>query len=399
MTGSAALSTRLVGPGLVLLVLAGVISSLFAAEQPLVQTRTSHGGTPTAWGAAYELLDTLNLKPTRSRLPLSARSPRQTQWLVEPEWDRADIDYAANEIERFARAGGTVLVIGAPTRLWEALSVARAEPPQAADDAADATAKPDRDSEPEPATVTRTIRGVWLGVPRKLVLASDELLFDAEASEGSTLRAGTAQGAFVLERALGKGRVVAVADSTFLSNAQLDQHGDAAFVLDLVRAYGAPSFDEHCHGLSVSRSPWSALGTGFVVLTLAALLALTLAALGYARRWPLPERAEARVPAPTLEVFAGSLANLYRSWGARDPAAVFRAYRAGYLRRLQRALVGDREITQAQLEAQLARDASRLGPDGKWLDPAAAPRTAAELRRAVVALERQGALLAHRKAG
>jgi hypothetical protein len=188
-----------------------------------------------------------------------------------------------------------------------------------------------------------------------------------------------------------------VADAGFLTNGQLGAYEHAPFLLDLALAYGGPSFDERCHGLSVPHSPWVALGASFLLLVGISLAMLTLAALLSARRWPVRGRASDVASVPTLEVFVGSLASLYRARGQADPAAVFAAYRGGYVRRLQRALFGLRELSLGRFEERLEAEARALGPAGRFLAGRAKPGSTAELTRAVSSLERYAASTMQRK--
>jgi hypothetical protein len=214
-------------------------------------------------------------------------------------------------------------------------------------------------------------------------------LFASDALRADEARVRSSAGVLAFERQLGGGKIVALADTAFLTNERLGNHDNAAFLLDLVQAFGQPVFDERCHGLLPERSPWSALGGGFVLLAALSLSALGLSVVQYARRWPalrVPERAP---PPPSLELFVGSLAALYRARGRSEPAAVFRAYRAGFLRRLGRGV--SRERAAPGDEQRLAQQARRLGLSGRWLSGEAVPASQLELATAVSALERYAA--------
>jgi hypothetical protein len=334
---------------------------------------------PYAWGAAYDLLDELNLHPTRTRVRFSARKSGSTQWLIVPSWSEHDVADEVREAERFAKAGGTVVVIGASESVWDALALS-------------VVSKHDKQDSIGPITV----QGAWLRAARRIEVKSSAL-FDEHKDGGSTARVQTAEGAFVMERSVGSGKIVAVADHRFLSNELLGKFSHAPFLVDLVRAYGAPTFDERCHGLMPPRSSLAAFGGGFLLTTALSLSMLTLAALVRARRWPVRMQSVGAHPPPTLDVFVGSLAGLYRARGRREPDAVFRAYRSGFMRRLQRALIGQREVAQVRLEQRMESDAGRLGPAGRWLMAGRLPTTEAELTRAVAALERYLASAKHAK--
>lgn len=393
---------RIWAPSFVLLLLTGILSSVLQAELPLVYTRSSYGATPSAWGAAYDLLSELKLGPSRSRERLSLRPASSTQWLIEPTWSERERAHELTSLERFAHKGGTVLLIGADDDVWRELGLERvmrskvdesnpASPARKSSTDHTTRAASSRDlakalfTLPEASELT----GSFLPRPRSVEIAP-HMLFAPE-SRGFEVRARTSDGAFVLERAIGTGRLVAVAASEFLSNERLANADNAQFLVDLRRLSGAPTFDERCHGLTPDRSLWSALGPRFLLLAGLSLLLLTLAALASARRWPLPAREPDAPPPPTLDVFVGSLASLYRARGRAEPEAVFRAYRAGFMHRLQRLLFGQREISQAQLARRVQRDASARGADARWLADDVVPTSSAELTQAVRALERYAA--------
>jgi hypothetical protein len=406
MSAPRALPKRIWAPALVLLLVSGIVSSLIGAEQPLVQTRTSYGGPPYAWGAAYDLLQELGLGPTRARARLAERDPAQTQWIVEPAWSERDLPYELASIDEFAGAGGTVVLLGADHSVWQALSLFLVREPEepsnlGSREHVDGGIEPD--AGPRNAAIgtqaqaplaqlelVAKMEGPWLRGPRRIELSRSGL-FDLQAGAAGEPRVFTRQGAFVIERRVGAGKIVAIPEARFLTNEQLAKYQHAAFLVDLALAYGAPAFDERCHGLTLERSPWAALGAGFLLLAALALTALTAAALQRARRWPARARTDDAPPAPTLEVFVSSLANLYRARGRSAPASVFRAYRLGFLRRRERALFGPRELSQARFDAHIEHELQRLGPAARWLSSAAAPSSRAELTKAVAALERYAA--------
>jgi len=389
---------RIWGSAAVLLLVTGLLSSVLQTEPPATHGASSYGVVPFAWGAAYDLLDELQLGVSRSRAKLTQRRPGTTQWLIEPSWSEHELAYELSSVEQFAQRGGTVLIIGADFRLWKQLGVALVASAVAPDSTASAN---DRQSAgksnplytpPEASDLT----GSWLAGSRSVEL-SDLSRFDLQASADFTPRVRVGDAGFVLERAIGSGRLVLVAGSDFLTNQRLSNAENAPFLVDLARAYGPAVFDERCHGFTEDSSPIAALGAGFVGLLGLALFLLTVSSLLSARRWPLPTLVDGSAPPPTLEVFVSSLASLYRARGRRQPGAVFRAYRAGFMRRLQRVLFGQREISHVHFEARVQREASLRGADGAWLRDGAQPVTAAELTQAVAALERYAAATQHRR--
>jgi hypothetical protein len=130
------------------------------------------------------------------------------------------------------------------------------------------------------------------------------------------------------------------------------------------------------------------LGPTFIASSTLALALLALSLLSFARRWPPSTRRNDDVEPPTLAVFVGALAALYEQSGRRAADAVFRAYHAGFMRRLARSWYGLGEVSGTRFEARLAAEAARRGPDGAILRGDARVHSRAELTRAVAVLER-----------
>lgn len=191
---------------------------------------------------------------------------------------------------------------------------------------------------------------------------------------------------FALERRLGRGRLVLVADAAFLSNRWLDRGDDAPLALDLARAYGAPHFDELSHGLGRPRS-----GLAYLLHSCALPFFLGLALLGAAWAWrgaALPPRcvAELDPSAPTLDSFVDSLAALYARSG--DHARVFESYRELTARLLRRHFGLHPETPKETLVARLERRRG-IGEEGLRLLAEGAPvRSRGELEQAVAVLDR-----------
>jgi hypothetical protein len=369
-----ALVRRLWAPLFVLLLVSGVVSSLLRSEQPLVQTRTSYGGISAAWGAAFDLLQELSLAPQRTREALAARDLARPQWIVEPAWQARELPRQLEAIEQFVRRGGTVVLVGGEGDVLEGLGFGAGLRVRAASEAPAAAA-----TRPVHADEPLLMQGRWLRSRRRVALRS---LFAADAVRADEVRASGPAGVLALERTLGAGKLVVLSDGAFFSNQHLDEHDNAALLVDLALALGPPVFDERCHGLFPERSPWRALGAGFVALVALSFATLTLGALLYARRWPVRRARPLAPEPPSLELFVGSLAGLYRARGQREPAAVFRAYRAGLLRRLGRGLHDTRALAGA---------VARGGNDARWFSEQAAPASRLELAQAVAALERYAA--------
>ncbi len=139
-----------------------------------------------------------------------------------------------------------------------------------------------------------------------------------------------------LERRMGDGRLVVIADARILSNARLGHVDSAPFVFDWVRDYGRPWIDEHAHGVVpetgtfryLAQSPAWAAGLGLMIV------GVLVAWRGHA--WPTRSVSEFDPEAPSLATFVDSLARLYS--GTQDHTRVFDGYRVVCLDRIRRAL-------------------------------------------------------------
>jgi hypothetical protein len=139
-----------------------------------------------------------------------------------------------------------------------------------------------------------------------------------------------------LERRVGKGRLIVVADARVLTNARLGQIDSAPFVFDWVEEWGAPWIDEHRHGVVPESGAFRYIASSPAAAACVGLIAL--GALFVWRGHALPKRRveEADPEAPTLAAFVDSLANLYARTG--DHARAFERYRELSLERIRRAL-------------------------------------------------------------
>ena len=98
--------------------------------------------------------------------------------------------------------------------------------------------------------------------------------------------------------------------------------------------------------------------------------------------WAFARRPFTRI---SSEGFVESLGVLYSR--EEDPAAVFRAYRAGFIRRLRREISPHADLAEEKLLERLAHDRSLSADTRRWLVEGAAPKTRGELVIAVRAIE------------
>jgi hypothetical protein len=182
------------------------------------------------------------------------------------------------------------------------------------------------------------------------------------------------------------GRIIAIADDIFLRNEYLAEGDASLVVVDLARKFGAPVFDEHSHGLAAPTS------LTFAILDSRAMLPIAIGLLA-AMLWVLSQRAWPRrmldevseLPAPSIASFVESLSILYARAG--DPAAVFRAYRGGFLRRLRRQLGLRTDYPEELLLERVARDRSLTEDTRRWLVGNDLPSDQRQLVIAVQAIE------------
>jgi hypothetical protein len=139
-----------------------------------------------------------------------------------------------------------------------------------------------------------------------------------------------------LERRIGEGRLVVIADARVLSNGRLARVDSAPFVFDWVRDFGPPWIDEHAHGVVPEAGTFRYLVHSPAWATGLGLLVLGVFVIWRGNAWPTRIVEEFDPDAPTLAAYVDSVARLYS--GTRDHARVFERYRAVCLDRIRRAL-------------------------------------------------------------
>ncbi len=139
-----------------------------------------------------------------------------------------------------------------------------------------------------------------------------------------------------LERSVGKGRLVVIADARILSNARLAHVDSAPFVFGWVERYGRPWIDEHLHGVVPEAGTFRYLASSPARAAGLALLLIGVLVVWRGHAWPTRAVSEYDPDAPTLAAFVDSVERLYS--GTRDHGRVFERYRAVCLDRIRRAL-------------------------------------------------------------
>jgi hypothetical protein len=364
----------LVSSGAVLLLLLGLNFWLWP-NQALQKSPTSFGIMRDGYKAAFDLLSEMQFPVMRSYRRPKLMPADQTVWFVAPSFlisDKPNAHDDAHEVVEWASRGGTAVIFGEKGSNWKVLGLTG--------DTAVGKERPLMDGD-----LARVPR--WLDV--------DELLYftalkgkDSPANERQRVRLTADGKPFALEIAVGThhGRLIAIADDRFLRNEHL-AGGDASLVLvDLVRAFGPPVFDEHAHGLSPPSSLTFAILDSRAILPLIIGLLVAMLWILSQRVWPRRALEEGSdFPAPSIASFVESLSILYSR--ANDPAAIFRAYRAGFLRRLRRQVGLRADYPEDLLLERIARDRSLTDETRHWLLDGGAPIDQRHLVIAVRAIE------------
>jgi hypothetical protein len=362
-----------------ILISAGALIALLLAlnlwlwpNQELQQSATSFGIMRDGYKATFDLLTELNFPVTRSYRRPKLLAPGGTIWFVSPSFLDADKPSAhddAHEVIEWASRGGTAVIFGEPGVNWKLIGLLR-------------KTEEAQDRQLIQGDLARAPR--WLDVPDLLHFSAP----DKGADDNWRVRLTANGKPFALEKDVGNhgGRVIAIADDNFLRNEHLADADASLLVVDLVRAFGPPSFDEHAHGLAAPSS------LSFAILDSRALLPIVvglLAAMLWVwsqHAWPVRTlKEDSDMPAPSIASFVESLAILYARAG--DPAAVFRAYRIGFLRRLRRQLGLRPDYPEDLLLERLARDRSLTVETRRRLIDCEAPADQRELVIAVRAIE------------
>jgi hypothetical protein len=336
----------------------------------LENSDTSFGVGVDGYKAAFDLLSELNLPASRS-YARPARVPHdRVLWFIVPDFlsspEEAPVTKAdTHDLMKWIRAGGTAVVMGDLDSKWSRFDIEGS-----VSAGADET----------------TIQGDFTPAAGRIPLPG-MVHFD-HVNAGARVRLTADGKPFAIDMKIGAGRLVAIADGRFVLNSNLDQGDSSVLLVDLVRALGAPDFDEHSHGLAAPESMLALLANPRLLAVLG--LSLITAILWIAEQHSWPRRMlddQPHGPAPSVDSFVESLGVLYSR--ANDPGAAFQAYRASFLRRARRQLSPRIDISEQVLIERLNRDRSLSDDSRRWLvgNENDSPSTEAELVRAVRALE------------
>jgi hypothetical protein len=351
----------------VLLVLLGINLWLWPNADLQLST-TSFGVGADGYKAAYDLLSELGLPVTRSYVAVNQMPENRPLWLVSPSLLDAgqkdsEVDPDAQALMKWVASGGTAVVFGEPGSVWKKLGIKRGT---------------------SEGGQTSLIAGDFAPLLREVPVPG--LLYFSAGGDLARVALRSAQAPFALEMRLGAGRLIAVADGRFLRNGNLAQGDASVLVFDLAHALGAPVFDERCHGLAAPASLPALIVDSRAIVPLALGLLATLLWIAEQRKWPRRTLADPLPgPQPSIGSFVESLGVLYSR--VKDPQAVFRAYRSGFVRRLGKQISARAELPEEQVIDRLARDQSLSAETRRWLVDGVPPRDEKELVVAIRAIE------------
>jgi len=316
-------------------------------------TPTSFGTGRNGYHAVFTLLAELGMPVARSYVAPEGLPARATVWWIEPRdlcaGDRALGDeQAAGDWDplRWIASGGTAVVFLPPGRAMASCEVA------------DGVVLPGRSpAQMKEGISAQVVSGPLTVEPRAL---DNVALWAFDDASSWSVLATLGDHPFVIERTLGSGRLFAVADVSFLRNDWLDRGDAAPLAVDLVRAAGAPLFDEHSHGFGIEGSAlrYLARSSALPVFLGLFLVGALLSWRGHA----MPPRTlpPADDAAPVLDTFVDSLAGLYA--GTRDHARVASRYRELTAARLRRHF-GLPPDTAVESLVERLRRGRHLSPD------------------------------------
>ncbi|MGB0062774.1 DUF4350 domain-containing protein [Candidatus Binatus sp.] len=347
-----------------MLVLLG-INVWIERSKSLDNSETSLGVGVDGYKAAYDLLHELHFPAGRSYVRPVHVPHDHVLWMVMPDFLNPEArltDADVNDLKEWIKAGGVAVVMGDVASQWDRLGL-------------DATAKAGE--------TTSLIKGDF--ATGGLTIPIENLAYFKSAEKDARVRLNSDGRPFALEKKMGGGKLIAIADGQFIFNSNLDKADASVLLVDLVREIGTPDFDEYSHGLVASESAF-ALFSNPQLLILLAIASIT-ALLWIAQQHSFPARGlrDEQCPAPSLDSFVDSLGVLYSR--SNDPIAAFNAYRASFLRRARRQLSPKIELSEQSAIDRLARDRSLSEEDRAWLQGNKSPTNEAELVRAVRALE------------
>jgi hypothetical protein len=216
---------------------------------------------------------------------------------------------------------------------------------------------PQRDFPPvQPGALTQDVSSIRLSAHAgevRLIRAKKDFVFLFGDLSGSPAR----DEPVAVQFSVGKGRVIAIADSYFASNGNLPQASNAAFIASVLRTGATPGatvlFDEFHHGDTYGQGDiWDALGRPLRLGLAQLAIAMIVLAIALGARFGMPT-ALGRIRPHNSGEYVTSLAGLYHSAGATAPAleTIYRQF----LRDLCSRLALPPDVSLQQLAEAAAR--------------------------------------------
>jgi hypothetical protein len=331
---------RLIAAGIAVIVLLNAIAFAVRelAPEPSGPPSSSLATTPGGLAAWASLLERRGHPVRRLRERPADRLPAPSTTLVvaDPKsLGRGDPE----AIARFVRRGGRVVVAGRATGQLLARVTGGPVPGRATRGPRIATPGAGRAPEARDVGRVEAARAVgWRPAPRGLTPV--------------LVRRGAAP--LLVAGEVGRGRLLALADSSPLQNTGLRRADNAALALRLAGPEGRPDvFAESVHGFA-PRSGLAALPGRWQIALGGLLLAALLGLLALGRRFGPPERADRELPPPRRAYVDAVAATLRRT---NDPVAATAPLRAAARAEAARQAGLPSDATPAEIQAA----ATRLG--------------------------------------
>jgi Domain of unknown function (DUF4350) len=332
---------------------------------------TSFGTGPSGYKAAFDLATESGLPITRSYLNPNRKLPICKLLLVSPFFlgkESSGGEKDARSLLEWIRAGGTAIVLGTADSEWERLGIS---------------------ARTYTGTEHVAVTGDFVSAMRRLDVPN-LLHFDTVPKNAQVqLRADNAP--FALERVVGKGRLIAIADGGFLRNQYLGDADNSLLFIDLMRHFEKIKFDEYSHGMVEDITLSSAIMDSQAIFPIGIALMLAIMWILAQQKWPARLTADdLELPSPSIEPFVVSLGVLYSR--SSDSEAAFRAYRNGFLNRLRLKMMPIGATNEEVMLQRVASDRALSVETGRWLLGPSVPRNNLELLQAVRAIEAYGAI-------
>ena len=302
-------------------------------------TRTTFGRVPGGYAAVYELLSELGMPVTRSLQAATELDHDRPIWWIDAALacdEATGLGPSAWALFDWVRNGGTAVVIAPPSFESPCTGVADHPLPRRTGSAR------------TPVDSDRIGEGPLLQSSYRLAPA--DLLTFVDAGRW-TVVARIGADPFVLERRLGAGLVVVVADARVLRNRWLAELDNAPFALALATAYGVPRFDAHAHGFRLHASPVAYLVRSPALLVFVGLFLVALAHVWRSRLVPVRSLASSGADGGDLATYVDSLAALLAANPRQDQAV--EAYRRIVESAIRRALHVSSSVSTDELADRL----------------------------------------------